>query len=271
MHTIIQPQFESILSHLSKDGVLYGLTNQALSALSKGADDKLENLLNSYCRSFSIIEWNTDMQKLIDETTLFYLSCSKLSSLFIRIECNGNIFRENGAIFSQHWDHFITSLLDCSSLQSNIIFCFDHSTHYSEDLLEAFHQLREQIYPIKLLFECENHSWKTPNALKLFRGKKTNIVQRDMPDLAGFNFHIANFDKRNCYLRLLGRNKVNWFSTDKKLRYQYDYSKDELIQLASKINSFHLSYEKIFVIASNAPATNALSNILQLSKLHPSD
>jgi hypothetical protein len=253
---------------LADTGIFFGLNNQSMPALSSNAEADINKLINNYCRLFPIIEWNTNPQRLIDESVLIALFASSLNSIFIRIECNANIFRENGIIFSDHWRQFISLLSDFSTVKKNIILSFDRNTTYSEELLESFLILREELTPINLLFECENHSWKNPSALKVIRGGKVRIVQRDMPDLAGFNFQIANPDKKECYLRLLGRNKVNWFSNEKKIRYQYDYAKAELNQIISKINSLRLSFENVYVIAANTPPQSALANINQLIQLY---
>jgi len=256
---------------LTDKSILFGLTNYSLSALSSNGEFNFEKILDSYSQSFSTMEWNTDPQHLIEESVLHHLLNSDITSIFIRMECNANIFRENGVIFSDHWTQFITSLSEYSSVKKNMILSFDRNTHYSKELLESFLTLREEIIPIELFFECDHHSWKNPSALKIIRGGKIKVVQRDIPDLAGFNFHIANPDKKECYLRLLGRNKVNWFSTEKKIRYQYDYTKAELEQIISKINSLRMSYEKIYVIGCNSPSHSAISNVRQLSKLYQLD
>jgi uncharacterized protein YecE (DUF72 family) len=70
---------------------------------------------------------------------------------------------------------------------------------------------------------------------------------------------------------LLGRNQFNWFSKESAKKYEYDYRKEEIIELNSEIGTLLESHERIYVIAAHYPPNIALSNILEFAHLYPSD
>jgi uncharacterized protein YecE (DUF72 family) len=263
----VQKRVVDIIHSLSKGGLQFATTNQNVSALAEQQNISFAEALNTYSTTFSSLEWKTDLKTLIAEATLFQLSTSHLT-VIVRIEVNTNAFKENIGFHSELWKQFISQINELPSRKRfQIIVCLERTTLYSRQLLESITELKEQIFPIPLALECEHRSWKNPESIKIFRGNKTNIIQRDMPHLSGFQLSIPNYDSRKAYLRLLGRNQINWFSTEPSLRYGYDYQRAELSELATQIQSLKEDAEEVYIIGAHRPASVALSNILEIAHI----
>jgi hypothetical protein len=264
-----QKILQSYIKTLSSQKIHFGTTSSALHGLTDVKKDKLFfGGLTSYSQTFSTLEWRTDLQILIDEPILAQLSHTSLDAASIWIPCQAHAFTKDGRLNSTHWSQFISNIHGLSSsTRFNIVLSLDRTVTYSSEMLDAIVALREQLYPIDLIVEFEHRSWKNPTALKVYRGAKLCIAQRDLPTLTGFSFVLPNYNARRCYVRLLGRNKVNWFSPEFSQRHLYDYNRPELEQLAIEIRHLKEQYDEVHVIAVNHPATTAISNLYELAHL----
>src|SRR5437763_6667972 len=100
MQIIIKPSYLQNIRRLSGDGIFVGLTNQNVFGI--GTENKEHaktqfDILSAYSDKFSCIEWKTDFQRLIDEPVLHQIGIVGIPYFFVRLECNNNIFKENGA------------------------------------------------------------------------------------------------------------------------------------------------------------------------------
>jgi hypothetical protein len=272
MGKAVQSLVKNNLTVCRKKCIFLGVTNQAISMLAQTKKDKsFLSLLEDYATIFPIIEWRTDLQTLVDEALLKHLSGIGLHTVFIQVPAVTKDF-QNGRLFSDYWCNFVGKLKDLPSRTLfKIILSIDRTTVFSTEVLDAFCTISDAVYPIKVYLECEHRSWKNPTSLKIFREARINIVQKDTPSLSGFTFLLQNYDRKASFLRLMGRNKVTWFSSEADLRFQYDYSKEELSQLSAQIKLLREDCDEVFVIAANRPAQPALSNILELAHLLVND
>lgn len=265
----VQDYLRNSVRLLSKKGLYLGLTNQALHGLMEAAPGvSFTEALNAYAKLFSVLEWKTDFQNTIDEALLTGIIASRLQMLSIRFECSEHLFTKSVLEPNAVWQNFVSLLFEYrSKIEIKIIMCLDRYTNYSNDFLDRLMKFRESIHVFNVSFEFEHRSWKNPNSLKIFRASRIGIIQRDTPSLSGFHFVLPNYNNKDQYLRLLGRNQNEWFSKESSLRYAYDYTKDELKSIVKEIEGSIPNYQQTCIIAAHTPPENALSNILELAHI----
>ncbi|MDP4220736.1 MAG: DUF72 domain-containing protein [Bacteroidota bacterium] len=262
------------IRHLSSDRIFLGLTSHNVFGLKSAAAHPPSHveMLKAYGNDFTTIELKSDFQRLIDESVLHQIELAGIPSIFIRMECNSSIFKEQGVLQSDHWKQFISLLKHQTYVRKyHLILCWDRYTVFSPSLLESLLRLKDALYPLLVLVECEHRSWVNPKVLKIFRSTKQSVVQRDVPQLSGFHFTIPNYSSKLCYFRLLGRNRETWFSNESSQRYLYGYSRIELESIAHTIRRLKYDCDEIHVIGATDPPTAARSNILELARLLSAD
>lgn len=107
-----------------------------------------------------------------------------------------------------------------------------------------------------LFIEFRHNSWVD------FNTNDFEIVTIDQPKLKHFYPFIIKA-KEKLYVRLHGRNS-KWFKGDVKTRYNYNYSKDELLEIYNKIKDF--KSEK-YIYFNNCFNGNALLNALEFRNI----
>jgi hypothetical protein len=252
----------SLVQSLRKKGIHLGATNQLFAKLSSDSNTLPFD-------SFPVVEWKTCLQDLLSEAVLIKLSESKVKQIFIRLGCNMQDANANGRFNTQHWWTFIRQLQDNVSDKQKyaVVLSLDRATHYSQEFLDRIIELREGLYPVGLSIEHEHRSWNTLSALRAIRHSRINIVLHDAPSLAGFDYKLPNCDSRYACLRILGRNRMSWFSKDDSQKYSYDYNREELTAIAHSIAKLKEEHDNVYVIVAHHPFNTALSNLFELAHI----
>lgn len=131
---------------------------------------------------------------------------------------------------------------------------FPFSFRFNKENLEFLNLLSEK-FP-NLFVEFRHSSWID------FESEKFEIVSIDQPRLPNFYPFLIKA-KKTLYVRLHGRNK-NWFQGDAKTRYNYNYSKSEMMEIWEKIKKF--SGKKV-IYFNNCYKGNALKNALYFREI----
>ncbi len=256
------------LDSLQRRGIYIGCTNTVLKGLMHNWYGSFHTILASYAQKYPVIEWDAQLQTLVPESQLIEVSHCNFRRVTFRFRATERSFAPDGHLASDHWKQFILQLRELPlKTTTAIIFSLSKDTAYSRALLDSIILLRESLYTIKVLLEVDHHSWKHSEAVKILRGSRLLVVQRDVPELTGFQVQIPNYNRTACYLRLLGRNKVNWFSLESAIKYQYSYNSKELDELANKIVALRAEYDEVYIIASYYPAKTTFQNLHTLVDL----
>jgi len=118
-------------------------------------------------------------------------------------------------------------------------------------------------YP--LILEIRHASWDKPVVLESLARHGVGFCNVDQPVLSASIQRTEHVTSKVAYLRLHGRNYVDWFRKDAGAqRYNYLYSKEELMDMVSSIHKFMTEAELVFIIANNHFAGQAVVNALQL-------
>jgi uncharacterized protein YecE (DUF72 family) len=273
MLSSLQTHLSSKVKLLRRKGVYLGLTNRTLHGLLKASPQlSFFDALSSYAKLFPVIEWNVDLHSPLDGPLLSGLTSSGIDSFVFRVESSLRLVSSERNPIRDSWEQTVNTLLDLPShFEKRVILSLGSDAPFNASLFETLLRLKDDLRPLELVFELEHRSWKNPTVLKTLRSLKVCTVQRDIPSLTGFQIAIPNFNPKYHYIRLLGRNQFNWFSKEAIRKYEYDYRKEEIIQLNEEIGTHLANHERVYLIAAHYPPEVALSNILEFAHLFPTD
>ena len=125
----------------------------------------------------------------------------------------------------------------------------EHRVHLAR-LVEAF----APIAPLAV--EVRHRSWQMDDALEWLRALDVSVVHLDYPgSRSGFGLRSTGlFGHRDtAYFRLHGRNTKAWFRQDagRDEVYDYDYSAQEVVQVAERVDGVASKARETVVIANN--------------------
>lgn len=149
---------------------------------------------------------------------------------------------------------------------SGLLAQFPYSFKYSRDGLDYLSICRDAFAPNLLFVEFRHNSWVNRPMYDYLKSEGIGYVCVDEPKLNG----LLNPDLFNTtdigYLRLHGRNAEQWWNSG-PLRYDYDYSIEELTQWREKINKMKKKVKKLYVFFNNCHDGKAVANALTFEEL----
>ncbi len=134
----------------------------------------------------------------------------------------------------------------------------------SEKNVDYIHGLADELGELSIAIEFRSDSWMDENTLNLVVEKENlTIVNVDAPPVEGlFVGPWKTYGSFN-YVRLHGRNMEGW--KNYRTRYLYDYTDEELKEIASRIKN--LKPLTTLVFFNNTPGGNAPRNAQRLMEL----
>jgi uncharacterized protein YecE (DUF72 family) len=144
---------------------------------------------------------------------------------------------------------------------------FPNSYVRTKEHQEYFLKLQKAFGEFGLFIELRHRSWKNTDFEDFCTEKKLQIVSTDLPELPGFMPFHSPVRQKEQYFRMMGRNKEGWKTGGKSGRYDYDYTKEELDDLRSRILALQPNTRRTYVVFHNDTKINSLVNGLNLKRL----
>lgn len=159
----------------------------------------------------------------------------------------------------------IKPVVDTGKL-SGLLAQFPYSFKYSQDSLEYVSIINESVKPNPLFVEFRHNGWVNRTMYDYLRKEKVGYVCVDEPQLSGLLKPDMFATTETAYIRLHGRNAEKWWKGG-DLRYDYDYSKEELEDWRDKTIKISTKVKKVFVFFNNCHHGQAAKNALEFMKL----
>jgi len=149
-----------------------------------------------------------------------------------------------------------------------VLLQFPYSFHpdaRAEDLLK---RCKEGLDGLPIVVEMRNQAWLRQDLFGLLRRLGFGFCCVDEPRLPGLMPPIAIATAPVAYVRFHGRNAAKWFTAEEGWeRYDYTYSRDELLEWVPKIRSLDEQAEDTYVYANNHWQGQATDTARQLRLL----
>lgn len=145
---------------------------------------------------------------------------------------------------------------------------FPWSFRFTPNSVDRISRIADDFSDFERFIEVRHSSWMQPeglSALKKFGGF-CSIDQPVLRDCIGPTAFASN---RTAYVRLHGRNAMNWFRTDQPAfeRYNYLYSDAEIREWVERLRGMESQADDLYVITNNHYRGQAPANAIELRAL----
>lgn len=143
---------------------------------------------------------------------------------------------------------------------------FPYSFKFSPDNLDYLAICREAIAPQPLFVEFRHNSWVNRTMYDRFRAEGIGYVAVDEPPLPGLLNPDCFATTDTAYVRLHGRNAEQWWDGG-ALRYDYNYSEDELAYWKDKLAKIMKKVKAAYVFFNNCHLGQAARNANRFAEM----
>lgn len=155
---------------------------------------------------------------------------------------------------------------DESGKLAGLLAQFPYSFKFGADSLDYVSIVRHAVAPHPLYVEFRHKSWVNRTMYDRLRAENIGYVCVDEPPLSGLLEPDLFATTDTAYARLHGRNAEKWWDGG-PLRYDYDYSKEELQEWREKIRKIQDKVKKIYVYFNNCHLGQAAKNAREFMQL----
>lgn len=145
---------------------------------------------------------------------------------------------------------------------SGLLAQFPYSFKFNQDSLDYIKLCRDAIAPEKLFVEFRHKGWVNRQMYDCLKAEDIGYVSVDEPQLPNLLAPDCFATTDTGYIRLHGRNKEHWWGKDPSLRYDYNYSKEELEMWQDKTVKLIGKVKKVYVFFNNCHHGQAAKNAL---------
>ena len=143
---------------------------------------------------------------------------------------------------------------------------FPYSFKFTPDHLDYLSICREAVAPHPLFVEFRHNSWVNRTMYDRFRAEGIGYVAVDEPPLPGLLNPDCFATTDTAYVRLHGRNAEQWWDGG-PLRYDYNYSEDELTYWKEKLAKISEKVKAAYVFFNNCHLGQAARNADQFIEM----
>lgn len=227
--------------------------------------------LEYYIQHFPTVEINATYYRMLSESSFRNMANNSPEYFKFWVKLPGSVThkRSDPRQDLDNFHHAIRPLIDANKFagalaQFPVSFKLsDHSVQYLENL--AF--LNDKI---PLAFEFRHSDWINKDTIEMIRGLGISLVTPDLPRVQGLpKYDDINVTNNIAYVRLHGRNDVNWYNPQLGDRYDYDYSDAELSEWADKITNLGMQdkVDLIFIFFNNCHMGSAVKNAKKMQNI----
>ncbi len=144
---------------------------------------------------------------------------------------------------------------------------FPYSFKNNEANRKYLLQTRQLLKDFPLFVEFRHISWVVPAMFTFLKENNISFVNVDEPQLPGLLPPSAIVTTQLGYIRFHGRNAKDWWDGQGSARYDYLYSKEELLEWMSNISHLLQKTYRTYIFFNNHPRGQAIKNAKQMLEL----
>lgn len=222
-----------------------------------------------YSREFATLELNASYYAVPSPRSMSQMAAKTPSGFLFTVKAHQDMThkrQDNEAVFASFalaMQPFVEAgKLGCVLAQFPFSF---HATDPNRRYLVTF---RELLGALPLVVEFRNRQWLTPSTFDYLRRNGIGFCCVDEPRLPGLIPPVAEVTSDIAYVRFHGRNSQKWWEHQEAYeRYDYSYSRDELMEWVPKIREMDQQARLTFLFANNHWQGQAVDTARQLKLL----
>ena len=222
-------------------------------------------MLDYYFRYFSTVEINSTYYRIPHPAVMYNITKKAPSGADFMVKVPQSFTHRRADLDKdiKSFQESIKPMVESGRL-AGLLAQFPYSFKFNENNLDYISACHDAVKPEKLYVEFRHVSWV--NRIMYDRLKSENIgyVCVDEPPLRGLLKPDAFTTSDTAYIRLHGRNSDKWWQGG-ALRYDYNYSKEELEEWRDKIAK--LKVKKTYFFFNNCHLGQAARNALEFKRM----
>lgn len=231
------------------------------------ADIEKGKMLDHYVRFFQTVEINTTYYRIPHPAVMHNIVRKAPSGFDFMVKVPQSFTHRRNDIDSdvQAFSEAIKPMAESGKL-AGLLAQFPFSFKFSEDALDYVCLCHDAVRPQSLHVEFRHNSWVNRRMYDRLKSEQIGYVCVDEPKLSGLLAPDFFTTTNTGYLRLHGRNAEQWWEGG-PLRYDYDYSEDELSEWCDRLSKSKSQMNRLYVFFNNCHQGLAAQNGLGLQRL----
>ena len=226
------------------------------------------HMLDYYCLNFSFVEINSTYYHM-PRLQLFESMNRKTPDEFkFAVKLFGGFTHERnvGHEEAEQLKYALKPIVETGKLIC-LLAQFPYSFHCNPENMDHLKRIREWFSGYEVNIEFRNQGWVKGEVMELLKTERLGFVCVDEPGIKGLIRNVVASTSDVAYLRMHGRNAEKWYGGQGSERYDYLYSRDELLEWVTRIRELDGRSAVTVVSFNNHPMGKAIENARALMGL----
>ena len=215
-------------------------------------------------------ELNFTFYRLPSATTLAQLAAKVPTGFRFTLKATRVFTHERDQATAQDWVAFrrVLSPLEEQGKFGCVLVQFPYSFHNTPENRAYLETVRQHWPDLPLVVEFRNRGWVNDTTFDLLRRLEMGFCCVDQPRFRNLIPPIAVVTGPVAYVRFHGRNREKWWQHEHAWeRYDYEYSREELLEWVPKIRQMQEEAQVTYLFANNHYRGKAVRTAQQLQML----
>lgn len=228
-----------------------------------------KEMLAFYAQKFPFTELNFTYYTMPNKFIFYNMLEKTPESFLFVVKAFGGITHKRDDL-QNYSREFIDALepMITSNRLACVLFQFPYSFRNTRKNTEYLKRIRENFGEIPLVVEFRSSDWIKESVIRFLKENEMGFVCVDEPRIKGLIPPVTAATSSIGYIRFHGRNAAKWYNHSKPYeRYDYLYSKQELMEWVPRILQLEKQTEVVFVAMNNHFNAQAVINAKMLQDL----
>lgn len=229
---------------------------------------KDSHMLDYYSGAFNFVEINSSFYHM-PRLQLFESISKRTPGSFkaaVKLFQGFTHSRDAGSELAEQFMYSVNPLVESEKLMC-LLAQFPYSFHCTPENMDYLKKLRHLLKDVEINVEFRNQGWIKGQVIELLRQENLGFVCVDEPAIKGLIRNVLVSTSKVAYLRLHGRNAEKWYEGEGSERYDYLYSRDELMEWVPRIKELEENAPVTVIAFNNHPKGKAVENAKTLISL----
>jgi len=228
------------------------------------ADIQKGKMFDHYVEHFNTVEINSTYYRIPHPVVMANIEKKSPAGFEFIVKVPNTLthMRKNIETAAKQFEDCLQPMIEAGKLKG-VLAQFPYSFKFNQSNIDYLKYCRELLERHSLFVEFRHASWVNRTMYDTFRAGGIGYVAVDEPALP--NLVAPDFFNTTdtAYIRLHGRNVAQWWNGG-ALRYDYDYSKDELEEWKEKIKKREDKIKKLYIFFNNCHLGQAVKNAREM-------
>jgi uncharacterized protein YecE (DUF72 family) len=235
---------------------------------------KEKDWLQYYGERFNCLEVNASFYRLMGSATFLSMANRVPDGFLFTVKVYRSLTHEVGSNNAADVTTFTESLkpLQEAGKFGCLLAQFPNGFHNTPGSRQYLGEFADWFAAYPLVIEFRNREWLKEEVFAFLRERGIGWCAVDEPQFRTLMPPVAMATSRIGYVRFHGRNYQNWWkSGEGKDRYDYLYTRDELMEWVPKIQGLADQTDTVYVFMNNCFAGKAAYNAVELREMLKED